>query len=825
MCPRGLQGIFCLTVEYDYICMNKLLVKKSIYAGSYFLLALFVEFISFNVIGIAAFPTYFWLDIAILFLIAAVIFIIPSFTAQAIVIIFLLVLQSLIAVANEALYTMSGFVFNLSMLNLLYELGGVFDNSFINLPFLVFLVFLVLAESALLFSLRKIRAGNQFRLQTVVILLFVFCTASLLSVAGYFLQASAFSQASQEDELFIYKDDESLYDSQFLSAKAYRKFGTFAFYIKNIENFITDEPVVSEEDREQSYKTLDEYFSEGKMSSSLDDLDLTPYDAAGKIRTGMMNGQNVVLIVIESGEWYAINRKYTPTLYSLADQGISMVRYFARDKTNHSEAISILGSYPAELTNSIAPSLSNPDGLVDHNFAFTLPNILQNDNYTTNYFHANSGEFYWRGDTFGDLYGFDHQTFKDEMDRIDRYDEPADVYHLLRDSDVISNYLPEFTRTDEGDEAFFTMMMTITGHGDYDELLDNGDYTSDMSAKQKQEFSENCLLHDMETYYEKIDSFPAVEDCIQGTMNSFPEQYDSQGDKTDIYLRYKRYQATIMDLDVGLNRLLHSLEESGELDNTMFVFYADHSAYYFEQNYEMKGYESGTQWQTELYNIPFFIWSGNCMDLNVETDLYEGESYNDGPYYYSLQHNATSENIGGIKITKFCNSFDILLTILDLLGYEYNCNLYQGVSVFDAAQSVFISRESGMFNEYIYTDGDKIYLKAKQEGDSVISLDGEIIYTENKVSICTEYGLKTWNQKELRDLIYVESGFIVYDLDAVLTDDKDTGTDYRNVLSAGTKNFLEATIAYYEKQEMLEQMYASDYFSYAEIETLVSKIF
>ena len=82
-----------------------------------------------------------------------------------------------------------------------------------------------------------------------------------------------------------------------------------------------------------------------------------------------------MLIVIESGEWYAINEEYTPTLYALANQGISMTNYYARDKTNHSEAMSILGSYPSQADNSIAPTLTDPDRLLSNDFAFSLPNI------------------------------------------------------------------------------------------------------------------------------------------------------------------------------------------------------------------------------------------------------------------------------------------------------------------------------------------------------------------------------------------------------------------------------------------------------------------
>ena len=73
----------------------------------------------------------------------------------------------------------------------------------------------------------------------------------------------------------------------------------------------------------------------------------------------------------------------------------------------------------------------------------------------------------------------------------------------------------------------------------------------------------------------------------------------------------------ILDLDVGVNRLVHQLEAKGELDDTAFVFYADHNCYYNQQNYLLKDIPTTEYWNTELYNIPFFIWSGNCMDLNL----------------------------------------------------------------------------------------------------------------------------------------------------------------------------------------------------------------
>ena len=118
--------------------MRSLLLKKSLYVGSYILTALLIEFITFNTMGIGIFPTYFWLDIAILFFVAAIIFIVPSFRAQTVLIMIMLVVQVLVSIVNHSLYGMSNMVFSLSMLNLLNEVGGVFTNEFLDYLFIFF---------------------------------------------------------------------------------------------------------------------------------------------------------------------------------------------------------------------------------------------------------------------------------------------------------------------------------------------------------------------------------------------------------------------------------------------------------------------------------------------------------------------------------------------------------------------------------------------------------------------------------------------------------------------------------------------------------------
>ena len=178
------------------------------------------------------------------------------------------------------------------------------------------------------------------------------------------------------------------------------------------------------------------------------------------------------------------------------------------------------------------------------------------------------------------------------------------------------------------------------------------------------------------------------------------------------------------------------------------------------------------------------------------------------------------ENIGGVKIEKYCNSFDVLPTILDLLGYDYNLNLYHGVSVFKEETSVFISREAGMFNDYIYSDGDRVFVRAAEGGSA--STDGEIVFSDGSVFVQIDGQSVQFDADDVENFIYLsDSGdWIIFDLDAIFR--KDGGES--EYLSDGVTAFLRRTSAYYQKQDMLEQMYEYDYFADRDIGDFVKKL-
>ncbi len=738
--------------------MKKFFVKKGILTAIYIVFAVMIEIITFSVLKMGVLPVYWGLDFALIVGISIVLFILPSSKATIWIASIFLTLQAVLGIVNEALMTMSGIVFGLTMLNLTKELGGVFNSDFVNWwLFAGLLLLAIVAIVSMIVVQKKVHAPKtRLNRNTVIALLLCCLIGENASLLCYQLTVNSFNKAIAYDELSYYNDDRYLYDTQFISAKALKKFGTFGFYFVNVSNamdrllFGPEKSLSASEEEQFAY--LDSYFAEGEMSETV---------YGNSIYTGALQGRNIVLIVLESGEWSGINKEYTPTLYALATQGIAFTEYYCRDKTNHSEAMGILGSYPVRSTPY--------SDLEDSTLSFSLPNALRRQNYTTHYFHANKGSFYHRDVTHGEegCYGFDSAYFPEDLPALKGYDNPnKNFYDFDLDQDLMRYYTPEYTEIAEGDEAFFTMHMTLSSHGHYDDLLEE-DYTKDLTEEEKEDLRDNLVVKGLESYYEMIDGYPKTYVYPSHAVDEeHIEETYSSGQAQDIYRRFKRYQAGVMDLDEGINILMKNLQAQGQLDNTTFFFYADHSGYYNNQNYYLKGIKEGMSYNSRVYNIPCFLWDGGTMDAMIEPN-----DRTDG--YFTIVHQGDSDptnplhQVKGQPWTKYGNSFDIVPTLLHLVGYDYNLNLYQGVSMFSEEESVFVSRESGIFTDEFYFDG--MWLSVK-------NADG------------------TWTQYDYETLPFTDG------------------------YTEEMKEFLRKSYVYYTKQEYLEAMYQCDYFSRRNIE-------
>ena len=121
----------------------------------------------------------------------------------------------------------------------------------------------------------------------------------------------------------------------------------------------------------------------------------------------------------------------------------------------------------------------------------------------------------------------------------------------------------------------------------------------------------------------------------------------------------KAYVATQIELDRALNSLLIKLEEANKLDKTVIVLLADHYPYELDINSinSLSSYE-----RDEIVGVnhnALIIWNNKLEDIHI---------------------------------TKPCMSSDVLPTVYNLFGIEYDSRLYSGRDILSDAYGVAIMR-------------------------------------------------------------------------------------------------------------------------------------
>lgn len=128
------------------------------------------------------------------------------------------------------------------------------------------------------------------------------------------------------------------------------------------------------------------------------------------------------------------------------------------------------------------------------------------------------------------------------------------------------------------------------------------------------------------------------------------------------------YLATNIELDKALESLINNLKEKGKLDDTVIVISADHYPYGLTIN-EMK--ERATYINDEKFDIHknnLIIWNSQ-----IKTP---------------------------IKIDKYASSLDILPTVLNLLGVEYDSRLLMGADILSNSEGLVIFNDRSWITKY-----------------------------------------------------------------------------------------------------------------------------
>ena len=321
--------------------------------------------------------------------------------------------------------------------------------------------------------------------------------------------------------------------------------------------------------------------------------------------TGMFKGKNLIVITAEAFSHYVIDKDRTPTLYRLATKGIHFTNYYQPAwgvSTSDGEYSHLMGIVPKAGVNSMKASANN-------NVYFTLGNQMTRLGYLSLAYHNNSNTYYGRNLTHPNLGYSKFIAIGSGLEGLDKVWPRSDL-QMMEHS--VSDYI-------NSDKQFNIYYMTVSGHMNYS-FAGNA-----MSAKHRDEVAD-------------LDMSEAA----------------------------RAYLACNMELDQALEYTIKTLEEAGELENTVIVLSGDHYPYGLDGTGaidELAG--EGTEADPfEKYRSTLILWSGDMEEPVV--------------------------------VDKPCYSVDIIPTLSNLFGLEYDSRLLAGRDILSDAPGLVI------FNDYSY---------------------------------------------------------------------------------------------------------------------------
>lgn len=277
--------------------------------------------------------------------------------------------------------------------------------------------------------------------------------------------------------------------------------------------------------------------------------------------TGIFEGKNVVLVLMESMDDWMITEEDTPTIARIMDEGINFTNFYTpfygSARTLNTEFCANSGIYLPTNGNYVFDYVTN-------HFNQSMANQFVDSGYSAEVFHYNEPSFYSRG-VFEPAVGYNqYNTYEDYTDNKD---DLFDDSYLFKNEELCDLFFRE--------GQTFNFLITRSAHLSY-------------------------------VYNEVLSNY---------ALKLYPEYRGKYGhEEVDCAM----VKAKLVD-DMFAN-LLEELEVRGELENTVIIGITDHYTYGFEDVEKMMEL-SGVNDEFELERTPCFIWSTNGPDLDVDKTL------------------------------------------------------------------------------------------------------------------------------------------------------------------------------------------------------------
>lgn len=357
---------------------------------------------------------------------------------------------------------------------------------------------------------------------------------------------------------------QKLYDPQFVL----KKYGLLTYTQRDFFNLFR--PTVLTE--EEHMLLLDDYFEQIEKEF--------PYQR--NRFSDILENKNLILIMAESLDTFAINPELTPTLFDIKENYAYFDNFYAplyNRSTADSEFLAQTSIYPDKNVTLTWDAYS------DNYFPNTLPRLFEEEGYTTYSFHNYTDYFYKRSLYHPKTLGYDAYYGSEELGLLDNPEDGSIIFSHTWQSDLelVKRALPYFI----DDQQFFVNMVTVSGHFNY------GD-NHEIANKNVGLVNEYELAHDI-TLDEEI----------------------------------KYYLAANIELDRAVKYLMDSLDAVGKLDDTAIIIFSDHYAYGLDEDtiwdydgnpiypyMDTEHKEDGNE--LDLHNVPFMIYSNKYRLNNVE---------------------------------------------------------------------------------------------------------------------------------------------------------------------------------------------------------------
>ncbi len=226
----------------------------------------------------------------------------------------------------------------------------------------------------------------------------------------------------------------------------------------------------------------------------------------------------------------------------------------------------------------------------------------------------------------------------------------------------------------------------------------------------------------MKDYLSDDKPFHAYYMTVSGHLDYDPEKNDIAAKNWDLVKdldcseTLKAYYACNIELDRAMERLISQLKEAGVYEKTVIAITPDHYPYGLEQDNarkyalweELLGYEVETEF--ELYKSNFILFCGGTQNAPV--------------------------------IDKYCSSLDILPTLLNLFGFDYESRLLMGRDILSNSEPlVIMSNRSFITSKGKYNaTTDEFYpfssdtFKSEEEANAYVENVKNIVSNKFKVS-------------------------------------------------------------------------------------------